>query len=119
MFYWGKIIGAILGLATGRLWMVLIGLLIGHQFDRRLAERFFHYQRKAGSSYLSANDPRLTIGLGAAKVIDQVIIRWSSGQVQRFFGLAVNSAYRLIEGQDPEPLNPLVSPQHSEDRTGE
>ena len=46
MFYWGKIIGTISGLATGRLWMVLIGLLIGHQFDRRLAERFFHYQRK-------------------------------------------------------------------------
>ena len=85
----------------------------------QVGTRFFHYQRKAGSSYLSANDPRLTIGLGAAKVIDQVIIRWSSGQVQRFFGLAVNSAYRLIEGQDPEPLNPLVSPKHSDDRTGE
>jgi DnaJ like chaperone protein len=46
MFYWGKIIGTISGLAMGRLWMVLLGLLIGHQFDRKLAERFFHYQRK-------------------------------------------------------------------------
>jgi DnaJ like chaperone protein len=46
MFYWGKIIGTISGLATGRLWMALLGLLIGHQFDRKLAERFFHYQRE-------------------------------------------------------------------------
>lgn len=92
---------------------------VGAALRVQVGTRFFHYQRKAGSSYLSANDPRLTIGLGAAKVIDQVIIRWSSGQVQRFFGLAVNSVYRLIEGQNPEPLDFQISWKHLEDRTGE
>jgi DnaJ like chaperone protein len=32
--YWGKIAGATAGLATGRIWLALIGLLLGHQFDR-------------------------------------------------------------------------------------
>ena len=52
MLYWGKIIGTIAGLATGRLWVALLGLLIGHQFDRGLAERFFHYQREGFDAHL-------------------------------------------------------------------
>ena len=40
MPYWGKVIGALGGLATGRPWMALIGLLLGHQFDRGFADRF-------------------------------------------------------------------------------
>jgi len=40
MPYWGKIIGTLGGLATGRVWMGLIGLLLGHQFDRGFADRF-------------------------------------------------------------------------------
>jgi len=40
MQYWGKVVGAIAGLATGRPWMALIGLILGHQFDRGFADRF-------------------------------------------------------------------------------
>jgi len=43
MPYWGKIIGTIGGLATGRSWMALIGLLLGHQFDRGFADRFSRF----------------------------------------------------------------------------
>jgi DnaJ like chaperone protein len=38
--YWGKIVGTAVGLATGRPWLALIGLIIGHQFDRGFADRF-------------------------------------------------------------------------------
>ncbi|MEX2122581.1 MAG: co-chaperone DjlA [Woeseia sp.] len=38
--YWGKIAGVAAGLATGRLWLALIGLILGHQFDRGYAHRF-------------------------------------------------------------------------------
>jgi len=38
--YWGKIVGAVVGLATGRPWLALIGLVVGHQFDRGFADRF-------------------------------------------------------------------------------
>jgi len=43
MPYWGKIIGTIGGLATGRVWMGIIGLLLGHQFDRGFADRFSRF----------------------------------------------------------------------------
>jgi DnaJ like chaperone protein len=37
--YWGKIIGTLAGLATTRPLLALVGLLLGHQFDRGFAER--------------------------------------------------------------------------------
>ena len=43
MHYWGKVLGAVAGLATGRPWMVLIGVVLGHQFDRGFAERFSRF----------------------------------------------------------------------------
>lgn len=39
MHIWGKLLGTAAGLATGRPWLALIGLLLGHQFDRGFAER--------------------------------------------------------------------------------
>lgn len=43
MNYWGKIIGGLAGLATGRLMFVLLGVLLGHQFDRGFAERLSRF----------------------------------------------------------------------------
>jgi DnaJ like chaperone protein len=37
--YWGKLAGVTAGLATGRWWLALIGLILGHQFDRGFAGR--------------------------------------------------------------------------------
>ena len=37
---WGKVVGTLAGLATGKPWIALLGLLLGHQFDRGFAERF-------------------------------------------------------------------------------
>jgi len=37
--YWGKLVGGTLGLMTGRWFLLLLGLVLGHQFDRGL-ERF-------------------------------------------------------------------------------
>jgi DnaJ like chaperone protein len=39
MPYWGKIIGTLAGLATGRPLLALLGLILGHQFDRGFAGR--------------------------------------------------------------------------------
>lgn len=43
MAYWGKVVGTLAGLATARPWMALIGLILGHQFDRGFADRFTKY----------------------------------------------------------------------------
>jgi DnaJ like chaperone protein len=40
MTYWGKVVGTAVGLATGRPWIALLGLIIGHQFDRGFADKF-------------------------------------------------------------------------------
>src|SRR5690606_7686726 len=37
--YWGKMAGVMAGLATGRWWLALLGLILGHQFDRGFAGR--------------------------------------------------------------------------------
>lgn len=40
MPYWGKVLGVVAGLATGRPLFALLGLALGHQFDRGFADRF-------------------------------------------------------------------------------
>lgn len=38
--YWGKVIGALLGTATLKPWLALLGLIVGHQFDRGFTRRY-------------------------------------------------------------------------------
>jgi hypothetical protein len=61
-------------------------------------------RRLGGGSYLSASDPRLHFGLGAATRIDCLEVRWPSGRVDRFQHLEGDRAYRLREG-DPKPAS--------------
>lgn len=44
--YWGKIIGTLAGLATMKPWFVVLGLFLGHQFDRGFADRFQIFQKQ-------------------------------------------------------------------------
>ena len=44
--YWGKIIGTLAGLATLKPWFVVLGLFLGHQFDRGFADRFQVFQKQ-------------------------------------------------------------------------
>ena len=59
---------------------------------------------RSGSSYISNNDMRVHFGLGAATKADWVEVRWPSGLVERFEGLAVDSSHRLREGSGT-PVN--------------
>jgi DnaJ like chaperone protein len=44
--YWGKIIGTLAGLATLKPWFVVLGLFLGHQFDRGFVDRYRDFERK-------------------------------------------------------------------------
>ena len=44
--YWGKIIGTLAGLATLKPWFALLGLILGHQFDRGFSARFRNFQQQ-------------------------------------------------------------------------
>jgi hypothetical protein len=53
---------------------------------------------RGGGSYLSQNDLRLHFGLGAAKSIDSVQIRWPSGAVETLAHMAADAVYTITEG---------------------
>ncbi len=44
--YWGKIIGTAAGLATLKPWFALIGLFVGHQFDRAFESGYRKFERQ-------------------------------------------------------------------------
>ncbi len=54
-----------------------------------------------GGSYLSAHDPRLVLGIGQAKKIDSLEIRWPlpSGRVERITALPLNRYVTVLEGK--------------------
>ncbi|MBI4604658.1 MAG: CRTAC1 family protein [Planctomycetes bacterium] len=56
-------------------------------------------ERRSSASYLSANDPRLHFGLGAAARIDRLEVRWPDG---------------LLEAHGPLPANRLITVRRGE-----
>ena len=55
--------------------------------------------RTAGGSYLASHDPRELLGLGSARRIESVEIRWPSGKVDKLVNLPINSYLKVIEGK--------------------
>jgi hypothetical protein len=55
--------------------------------------------RAGGTSYLSASDPRLLFGLGDETRVQQVEVRWPSGQAERFGGFSADRYVTLKEGK--------------------
>jgi hypothetical protein len=53
---------------------------------------------RVDASYLSANDPRVSVGLGAASDIEEVRVHWPGGQVEVWSELAVDRYTTLTEG---------------------
>ncbi len=57
-----------------------------------------------GGSYFSQSDLALQFGLGDAKAVDRLEVRWPNGAEQAFEGLKAGARYRLVEGSEPELL---------------
>src|SRR5262245_24104837 len=56
-------------------------------------------ETKAGSNYASQNDSRLHFGLGEAKQVDELEIRWPSGKIDKFSKLPANQILVIDEQQ--------------------
>ncbi len=54
-------------------------------------------EKKSGTSYLSANDPRMHFGLGKQTKVDEVTIKWPSGVTQKLRDLKVNQVVKAVE----------------------
>jgi hypothetical protein len=76
--------------------------------DGRVLVRHVH----TDGSYLSANDPRVLLGLGAAGAVREVRVAWPDGRHERFSGLAASRYTTIREGTgSPLPPAPGGSPR--------
>jgi enediyne biosynthesis protein E4 len=87
---------------------------IGAKITVKIGNRILVDEVRSGSSYVSQNDLRVHFGLGAAKKIDGVQVRWPSGLVERFDALSVDGFHILKEG-----LGTAVSASPNDPRTDE
>jgi hypothetical protein len=65
---------------------------------------------RSGGSYLSQNDLRVHFGLGQARKIDSVEIRWPSGKIDKLSDLAPDQFYSVLEGSglvDAAKIRPM------------
>ena len=63
---------------------------------------------RSGSSYLGQSDVRVHFGLGQAKVVDRLDVRWPSGRVDVLKAIASQQDVTVAEGEgvvDSQPLN--------------
>jgi len=70
---------------------------VGARVEVVAGGRTIYRQRKGGCSMESANDPRLTVGLGTADTVDTLTVRWPSGAVTTLKDLKVDRAHRIVE----------------------
>jgi len=66
---------------------------------------------RGGGSYLSQNDLRLHFGLGTAKKMESIEIRWPNGTVETLQNVAADCIYTIVEGagiRDTKNLPPPV-----------
>jgi hypothetical protein len=62
----------------------------------------------SGGSYLSQNDLRVHFGLGAAKKIERVEIRWPSGRIETLKDLDADKFHSVLEGQGIVPREKIL-----------
>ena len=65
---------------------------------------------RGGGSYLSQNDLRLHFGLGTARKMESVEIRWPNGKVETLENVAADAIYTIVEGSGIRNTTPLPPP---------
>ena len=70
---------------------------IGTLIKVQVGPRTIYRQRKGGCSMQSTNDGRVLIGLGAAKVVDKITLRWPYGTEQVLESVKVNQTIKVVE----------------------
>lgn len=71
---------------------------IGAEVRVKIGERLLLRSMRAGTSYLGGNAPELHFGLGDAKSIDELVVRWPDGRETKHAVSALNAFVTLKEG---------------------
>jgi hypothetical protein len=82
-------------------------LAIGARVTVRTGSLTQFSEVKGGSSYLSQNDLRQHFGLASNDKMDEVTVRWPSGQIEALKNLPANFIYTIVEGQGIKEKVPL------------
>jgi enediyne biosynthesis protein E4 len=77
---------------------------IGARVTVEAAGRRQRTQVRGDGSYISHSDLRVQLGLGTARRVDRVEIRWPSGLTETASGLAADRFYEAREGQGVAPV---------------
>jgi len=67
---------------------------------------------RSGGGYFAQNDLRIHFGLGEAKTVEELNVRWPTGETQTFKNLAANKLYIIKEGE-AEPKAQELMPAKS------
>ena len=78
---------------------------IGAQITVHTAERKIVLPFSSGGSYLCHSDPRLLVGLGENASPVDVEVRWPTGELEWFRGLAVDRYWRLQAGRGESDIH--------------
>jgi enediyne biosynthesis protein E4 len=79
---------------------------IGAVVEVHAGGRVIHRQLKGGGSYISANDPRVLVGLGSAASVDRVEIHWPGGAHTTLDHPALLRTHRVKEPKTAAPGTP-------------
>ena len=81
---------------------------IGARVEVEAGGRTIFRQRKGGGSLSASHDPRLLIGLGGARAVDRLTVRWPSGRIDRYEELEARASWRIREGSSHPERMPKV-----------
>lgn len=73
---------------------------------------------RAGAAFLSQSSKWVHFGLGTSEAVEELVVRWPGGEMERFFGVEVDQQYEIIEGSGTlvkwSPPADRLSPQGAE-----
>jgi tetratricopeptide (TPR) repeat protein len=90
---------------------------IGAKIELTLESGKLQYNTvSTAGSYLSANDPRVVIGLGNEESVRQIVVRWPSGVEQVIATPEPDRYLKVVESTPPRPVRSPLTPGPSSRR---
>jgi len=83
-----------------------VGALVAVETDRGRYTKLL----QAGSGFLSQHSKELLFGLGASRAIRRVSVTWPSGRHQTLEQVPVGHRVFVVEGRDPDRVEPFAKP---------
>jgi hypothetical protein len=71
-----------------------------------------------GWGYQASSEPCVQIGVGLARAVDDLEVRWPSGRIDVWHDLETNACWSLVEGHAPRKVQDCLTPVDAEGTMG-